>query len=87
MIKIYTIYDTVADVYSQPFYLKNHEIAKREIKSLINEQQPNLFNTNTSDKVLYCIGEFDENNAIIVAYEKKERVIHLNDLKENKKDE
>lgn len=86
MIKIYTVYDTVADIYSQPFYLKNNEIAKREIKNLVNDNsQPNLFNTNIEDKILYLIGEFDENKAIITPLE-HERVIHLKDLKESPKD-
>lgn len=86
MIKIYTVYDMVADVYSQPFYLKNNEIAKREIRNLVNDnQQPNLFNTNIEDKILYLIGEFDENKALIKPIE-HERVIHLKDLKETPKD-
>lgn len=80
MIKIYTIYDIVADVYSQPFYLKNNEIAKREIANLVNDNsQQNIFNTNVDDKVLYLIGEFDENNAVIVPVEKS-KVFMLKDL-------
>lgn len=80
MIKIYVIYDMVADFYSQPFYLKNDLIAKREITTLVNDQsQPNIFNTNTKDKVLYSIGEFDENTAEIVPT-KKTKIFGLSEL-------
>ncbi len=72
MIKVFTIYDKVSQIYSQPFYLKSIPVAIREITSLVNDKrQENLFNTNINDKSLYLIAEFDEETGLITPMEHK----------------
>ena len=88
MIKVYTILDKVAGIYSNPFYLKSNAVALREISYLINEEkQPNMFNTNIKDKALYCLGDFNEETGIIKPLDKPEFIINLLDLKSELKNE
>lgn len=84
MIKVFSIYDKVSAIYSQPFYLKSIPVAIREITSLVNDKsQPNLFNTNINDKTLILIGEFDEETGELNPLEKHQIINNLSDYVQN----
>lgn len=62
MKKLYSIYDSVANEYSQPFMANNDECAKRMIINSFSKND--AFHSN--DYTLFCLGSFDTENGVIV---------------------
>ena len=54
MLKIYCTFDVVSEEYSQPWFAKNDNVARRNL--LIASQRQNL---PLQDIQLYCIGNFN----------------------------
>lgn len=61
--KIYSVYDIKAAVYSLPVFMRNDDVAIRDFSSVVNEPGT-AFNQHPSDYVIYRMGEFDENMGI-----------------------
>lgn len=57
--KIYVVFDRVANVAVFTFTADNDELAKRLIRSALQDPRPNAINTDTLDKQVFNIGEFD----------------------------
>lgn len=57
--KIFTIFDSKAKAYLQPFFSRNSGTAIREITSVINNNE-HPFSTNSEDYGLFELGEYDE---------------------------
>lgn len=57
--KIFTIYDSKAKAYLQPFFSKTEGTAIREAKMIAN-QEGHQFNSYAEDYSLFYIGEYDE---------------------------
>lgn len=85
MKNIYIMYDKVADMFFDPFYVKNNAVALRDLKYLVNEKNENMFNVNSSDKEIYLIGTFDPNTGKVNLLEQKQLLIKLDDLKDEQK--
>ena len=64
--KIYSVYDDKAQVWTQPFFQMNDAVAQRSISNAANQEGHN-FNMNPEDYALYCIGEFNDEDGTIVS--------------------
>ena len=59
--RIFTVYDTKAAIYGQPFYAVTDGIALRMFSDAVNNSAPdNALNRYPEDFTLYYIGEFDD---------------------------
>lgn len=59
--RIFTVYDTKAAIYGQPFYAVTDGIALRMFSDAVNNNSPdNALNRYPEDFTLYYIGEFDD---------------------------
>ena len=58
---LYAIFDTVAEVYNNPFTDINNQSAIRAFSTSVKEQP------HKNDYVLYHIGAFDDNSGLITA--------------------
>lgn len=62
---MYTVFDTAASAYLQPFFTTSTGLAIRSFQDAIND--PNhQFSKHYTDYVLYLLGEFDDVNASFV---------------------
>ena len=67
-IKAYAVYDNKAEAFMQPFFAGNAGLATRTFAD--NAKNPeSIWNRHPNDFVLYEIGEYDENQGILVNYE------------------
>lgn len=68
--EIFSVYDSKADAYLQPFFSRNMETAIRDFKAAVNDstRAGNNFYLYSEDYTLFCIGRFDENQGTIEAY-------------------
>ena len=62
--KLYSIKDTVAKEFAQPFYCNNDDVAKRIVlNSFLSSNEVKLY---SSDYFLYCLGSYDISTGVIV---------------------
>lgn len=66
-IKMYSVYDSKAAAYNQPFYAPAHGAAIRNITTLANDGK-SLISTYPGDYTLFAIGEFDELTGKLESY-------------------
>lgn len=59
---IFTVYDTKAEAYLTPFYLKTKGLAVREITTCVNNPE-HQFAKYPHDYVLFHLGTYDEDTA------------------------
>lgn len=62
--KIYTVFDSKAEAYLQPYYAKNDSVAIRLFRVAANDKE-HQFSISAEDYTLFRIGEFDVNNGTI----------------------
>ena len=63
--RIFTVYDSKAAIYGQPFYAVTDGIALRMFSDAVNNHSPdNALNRYPEDFTLYYIGEFDDATCI-----------------------
>lgn len=82
LLKIYAIYDRVAAEYGFTFKAKNDEMMKRVMMSALQDNQPNIVNTDTDDKDVFLIGTYETVTAEIVPTYPGEFVIHLSEIRQ-----
>lgn len=58
-LNIYSVIDSVAGIYSQPFVMLNEPVAVRVMQNAVNSEGHN-YNMNPEDYALYKIAEFDD---------------------------
>jgi len=61
---LFTVYDSAAGVYLDPFVAPSIEFALREFRAIIN-QEGHQFNKFPEDYTLFHIGEFNPMNALL----------------------
>jgi len=61
--KIFTIYDSKAEAYLTPFFLKTNALAIREFETVSNQPESN-FCKYPEDYTLFLLGEYSEETAI-----------------------
>lgn len=67
--KLFTIKDNIAGIFSPPFGQINEAMAYRTCHSMVNSSNPNELNTHTEDKSIWYIGEYDETTGILQSCE------------------
>ena len=73
--KIFTIYDSKATAYLQPFFSKTEQTAVRDVTTIVNEPNSN-FNLHAEDFSLFTIGKYDEDSGKITA-KNPEHIVNL----------
>lgn len=71
--RIYSIYDSKSQLYSQPFYSMNNATAIRSFTLPCNEPGHD-FNRFPADYTLMCIGEWDDRTGTVKASETNENL-------------
>lgn len=66
-LKIYCIYDSKAQTYSQPFFQLNEACCERSVQSMANDGS--MYSKSPEDFICFEIGEYDETTGIISANE------------------
>lgn len=66
--RVYTVYDSKAQVYMQPIYFRADGEAVRAFKSSV-QQAGHQFALNPGDYTMFCIGEYDDDTARFISYE------------------
>lgn len=66
--KVYTVYDSKAEVYMQPIYFRADGEATRAFKASI-KSQGHQFANNPADYTLFRIAEYDDDKAQFMAYD------------------
>lgn len=69
-LKIFTVFDSKAEVYMTPFFLKSRGEAIRSWTEVVNDGQA-IFCKHPSDFTLFEIGTFDELSGSVTMYESK----------------
>lgn len=72
---IYSIYDTVAQVFNKPFTDHNNATAIRSFTASVENQK------HKDDYALYLLGEFDDSNGQINAIDNPVRILSGLDVK------
>nr|QJB19603.1 MAG: nonstructural protein [Microvirus sp.] len=67
MMKIFTVFDSKAEAYMQPFFMQSKGAAIRAYADLANDSN-HTFGKHPEDYTLFEIGSYDEATAAIVSY-------------------
>lgn len=59
---IFTVHDSKAEAFLQPFYADTRGLATRMFADAVNQTDHN-FNRYAADYTLFCLGEFDQQTA------------------------
>lgn len=70
MLKIFTVYDSKAETYAQPYFASTTGQALRSFQDAI-EQEDHIFNKHAPDFTLFEIGVYDDDTGQIMALEAK----------------
>lgn len=62
---VYSIYDSAAKAYTQPFFCQNNGIALRLFSDNINSKDDNNLSRHSSQFTLFHIGKWDDNKGVI----------------------
>lgn len=68
--KLYSVYDSVAEVWGKPFPMKNKGEAIRGFSQAVNDPQTNLY-LHPEDYTLFEIGEWNDDAGTITMYDAK----------------
>lgn len=69
-LKIFTVYDSKAEAFLQPFFIKSKGHAIRAFQELTNDKT-HQFGKYPADYTLFEIGEYDEEKGTIETYQAK----------------
>lgn len=69
-LNVYTIYDSKAEAYNQPFYSQTHGTAIRAVLSMMSDPK-HPFALFTEDYTLFCIGAWDDEHGVFEIGEAK----------------
>lgn len=78
--RIYTIFDSKAQAYLQPFFTHNNELAKRIIQSCVTKEG-HPFNVNPGDYTLFGVGTWDDETATTINHATLENLGNLMQFK------
>ncbi len=67
-IAIFSIYDSKADAYLQPFFTANKATAIRSFSDLVNDPNSH-FGKHAADFVLFEIGAYDDQRGVLLSHE------------------
>lgn len=81
-LKEYALFDRITGEYTFTFKARNDEAMKRIAKSGMMSKEPNVLNTDTADKDIFAIAEFDTETGIVVGEKAPLFVCHVEDLRQ-----
>lgn len=65
-IQLFSVRDTVARAFGNPFTAGSYDLAKRILAMQVNHDAPdNVLNSNPADFELYCVGSFDTETGLV----------------------
>lgn len=76
----YSVYDTAAKLYSQPFLEVTDGTAVRAIQDLVINSKDHAFAKHPKDFSLHKLGEFDDETGVISGQEKPTKIIDIETL-------
>ena len=74
--RMYSIYDTIANAYQNPLYAVNDGAAIRIFTEAVNDPKTYL-NQAPNDYVIYYVGTFDEQTGCITTDENPRKIIRV----------
>lgn len=74
MLRAYSIFDTKALVYMQPFFTSTNGAAVRMLADTANDMNTTI-GRHPADYVLYCIGHYDDQSGAMTPYSPLEHVV------------
>ena len=80
ILHMYTVLDSVACAFLQPFYAVNDNVAKRSFADAARDPA-HVFALQPADYTLYAVGSFDDTTGILTAYDSPNRVCSALELK------
>ena len=72
-LKIFTVYDSKAQAYMQPFYMQSTGQAVRSFDDTVNDHQ-HPFSKHPEDYTLFELGEYDDQSATFSMHEAKKSI-------------
>lgn len=78
----YAIFDRITSEYTFTFKAKNDDAMKRVVKSGMMGKEPNALNTDTADKDIYLLGNFNTETGVLVGEKAPLFSAHLEDLRQ-----
>ena len=81
---MYSIYDNIAKAFQNPLYAVNNGAAVRIFQEAVNDPQTYLAKA-PQDYAIYYVGEYDEQTGTINAPEMPEKIIHGNEVVDEKR--
>jgi len=76
IVNAYTIFDTKALTYSNPFFAVTHGSALRIVSDAANDLNTSL-GRHPADFILYQVGTYNDANGVLVAMDPREHVIDI----------
>jgi hypothetical protein len=67
-VNIYTVRDSAAGAYLQPFFMQNEVLAKRAISDLVNDPE-HTFHKHVDSFSLFTMGDYDDQTGIFEVHE------------------
>ena len=61
-LKIFSIYDSKAEMYHQPFYMQTQSMAVRQFLDMANDSET-MIGKHPEDYTLFYVGEYDDHTA------------------------
>ena len=68
-LSVYSIHDSAAKAFIQPFFMHNDGLAIRAFQGNVNSKEPNNISEHPDQFTLYKIGEFDDSTGQIITYQ------------------
>lgn len=72
--KAYTVRDSKAEVFHNPWYQTTHGEAERSFKAMVNNKET-MVGKYPEDYDLYYMGEFDDEKGIIISLETPQHIV------------
>ena len=73
----YAVYDSKAELYSQPFLEVKDGTAVRAVQDLVINSKDHAFAKHPNDFSLHRLGEFDEKTGVIAGLPKPQKIIEI----------
>lgn len=76
----YSIFDSVAGQFADPFFAVNEGIARRIVENSMESEGYNSLRSNADDFTLFCVGSFCSDSGVFDKLEQPVFVVRLSDL-------
>ena len=76
--QMYSIYDSVQEIYHQPHFMINEAAALRQFADMANDEQSNV-NKHPTDYSLWHVGSYEDTTATIELLDTPKRLCYANE--------